>query len=164
MRNCLTLICLFTSFYGQAQTDVFVLEKNGASLKTFAAGTEIALETVYKQWFEGSIELIRHDSVFIDGLVFHYKEIAAIRIKRNKINYITDGTLLMAAGVGVLLLGAINGLYRGDPLKSWYTPASYLTAGGLLALGYLIRSSATKTYTLGKKYTLQYLALSADKN
>jgi hypothetical protein len=164
MKEVFLLICLFASVSVYAQTDVFVLEKKGENVKTFAAGTEIALETVYQQWFEGTIEAIRHDSVFINGIAFHYKEIAAIRLNRNKLNYRTDGTLLMAAGGGVLVLGAVNGLYRGDPAKSWYAPASYITAGGLLLLGYLILRSANKTYTLGGKYTLEYLALSANKN
>jgi hypothetical protein len=164
MKKTILLFCLFASLHGYAQTDVFILEKNGANVKTFAAGTDITMETIYKQWFQGTIELIRHDSIFINGIAFHYKEIAAIRMDRTKINYQTDGTLLMAAGVGVLLLGAVNGLYRGDQVKNWYAPASFITAGGLLLLGYLCRRSANKTYLLGKKYTLQYLALSANKN
>jgi hypothetical protein len=164
MKKGILLFCLFASVSVYAQTDVFILEKKGENIKTFAAGTEISLKTVYQQWFEGTIELIRHDSVFINGIPFHYKEIAAIRLNRKKLNYRTDGTLLMAAGAGVLLLGTVNGLYRGDPVKSWYTPVSYITAGGLLLLGYLILKSANKTYTLGGKYTLQYLALGANKN
>jgi hypothetical protein len=142
---------------------VLVLEKNGENVKTFAASMDITMETIYNQWFSGTIEAIRHDSLYINGAAFHYKEIAVIRRERTKLNYQTDGSLLMIAGGGVLLLGAVNGLYRSDPARKWFTPTSFITAGGLLLLGFFIRKSQFQKYRLGKKYSLQYLALGADK-
>ena len=165
MKKLICYILLFSSLKGLAQQgDVVVLEKRGANLKTYSAGTDIDMQTIYHQWFEGTIEAIRHDSIFINGVAFHYKEIAEIRMERKKLNYRTDGTILIAAGVGVLVLGGVNGLYRGDPAKSWYTPASFITSGGLIGLGLLLRGSNYKKYEMGEKYTLQYLALSAPKN
>ena len=163
MNKLLLLFFLFLSVHGYAQTDVLILEKKGANVKTFAAGTDITLETIYNQWFSGTIEALRNDTVFLNGIGFHYKEIAAIRAERTKLNYRTDGSLLVAAGGGVLLLGAVNGLYRKDQAKDWYTTTSFITAGSLLILGILILKSQYKTYTLGKKYTVEYLALSAGK-
>jgi hypothetical protein len=164
MKKLLPLFCLCASLSGFAQTDVIVLEKKGENVKTFAAGMDITMETIYQQWFQGTIALIKHDSIFINGSVFHYKEIAAIRTDRKHLNYQADGTLLMAAGGGVLLLGAVNGLIRHDNINAWYTTTSYITSGALLLLGYLCLRSTYKTYMLGKKFTLQYLALSANKN
>jgi hypothetical protein len=79
------------------------------------------------------------------------------------IYYSEDGVLLMIAGGGVLLLNAVNGAYRGDKAKSWYTSGSIITAAALIIGGFLLTKSRFKTYHLGKKYTLEYLALDLDK-
>lgn len=163
MKKLFLLFSLFTASYCYAQNDVIMLEKNGERVKTFAAGTDITMETIYQQWFQGTIELLRNDSIFINGAVFSYKEIAAIRLDRKHLNYQADGVLLTAAGGGVLLLGAINGLIRHDQVSAWYSTTSYITSGALLLLGFLCLHSATKTYMIGKKFTLQYLALSVNK-
>jgi hypothetical protein len=154
--------CILGSDLG-AQTNVIILEKNGANVKTFATGTSITFETIYHQWFEGVITAIRHDSVFINDYPFHYKEIASIKIERKNLNYTEDGALLMIAGGGVLLLNAVNGAYRGDKIKSWYTSGSIITSAALLATGFLLIKSRFVKYHLGKKYTLEYLALDLDK-
>ena len=59
----------------------------------------------------------------------------------------------------MLALGAINGLYRGDPPRDWYEPASFITAGALTGLGILMRRSANNKTVIGKKYTLKILPL-----
>jgi len=144
--------------------DVFEILKNGAHEKTFSTGMYLSIQTVYDQWLEGFITAIRHDSIFLNSTPFHYKEIVGIKIARTKLNYTTDGILLMVAGGGVLVLGAVNGLYRGDAPKDWYAPASYITAAALIVLGYILLKSKYKKYTFGKKYTLQYLELNPNKN
>jgi len=155
----------FFCFAQPAQSDdVFELLKNGAHVKTFSTGMYISIQTIYDQWLEGNITAIRHDSIFLSGNPFHYKEITGIRIERTKLNYTTDGVLLMIAGGGVLVLGAVNGLYRGDAPKDWYKPASYITAAALLILGYVLIKSKYKKYIFGKKYTLSYLELNPNKN
>jgi hypothetical protein len=146
-----------------AQTNVIILEKNGANVKTYAAGMNITFETIYHQWFDGVITAIRHDSVFINDYPFHYKEIATIKAERKNLNYTEDGVILIAAGGGVLLLNAVNGAYRGDKIKTWYTSGSFITAGALLITGFLLVKSRYKSYHLGKKFTLEYLALDLDK-
>ena len=155
----LSIICLHVC----GQTNVVILEKNGANVKTYAAGMNITFETIYHQWFDGVITAIRHDSVFINDYPFHYKEIATIQAERKSLNYTEDGVLLMVAGGGVLLLGAVNGAYRGDNAKTWYSSGSFITAGALLVTGFLLTRSRYKNYHLGKKFTLEYLALDLDK-
>ena len=162
MKIYLLLFCVLP-FSGFGQSDVLELKKNGANQKVYSPGMSLTMETIYQQWLEGTITAIRNDSVFLNGLPFHYKEIARIRSERKKFNYTTDGTILLIAGGGVLLLGAVNGLYRGDPIKDWYKPSGFITAGAFIALGLLMRNAAYKKYTLGKKYTLEYLALGANK-
>jgi hypothetical protein len=159
----LALPLLLLPFCSRSQIDVLILKKNGIRVKTYTPGMEINLETIYDQWFEGTLADIRHDSVFLNGLSFHYQEIKAIELSHAKLNYRVDGTILLAAGVGVMALGAVNGLIRGDPANAWYTPTSFITAGALVALGLAVRSAASKRYLLGKKYSLEYLAVSETK-
>jgi hypothetical protein len=161
MKKLLLASSFFIALQCCAQNDVMMLEKNGERVKTFGPGVSIQFETIYQQWFQGTIDFLRNDTVYINGTAFNYKEIATIKINRKHLNYEADGAILVTAGAGVLLIGAINGLIRHDPASAWYTTTSYITSGALLLLGYLLLHSINKTYHLGKKFTLQYLALSA---
>lgn len=159
------LIC-FTAIdlHAFTQTNVVILEKDGANVKTYATGMNITFETIYHQWLGGVITAIRHDSLFINDYPFNYKEIAAIRAERKQLDYSSFGVLFMIAGGGVLLLNAVNGAYRGDKANTWYTSGSFITAGALLVGGFLLtRIRGYKDYHLGKKYTLEYFALDLDK-
>ena len=159
MKIFFTFFLTLTVTHIRAQRDMIVLEKNGNNVKTYSEGIDISFETIYHQWFNGMITAVRHDSIFIDGFPFHYKEIATIKKERKSLNYEADGVLLMVAGGGVILLGAVNGWYRGDNAGSWYTATSYITAGALLIGGYLLTKARYKYYHLGKKYKLTYISL-----
>ncbi|MBS1946438.1 MAG: hypothetical protein JST47_01615 [Bacteroidetes bacterium] len=163
MKTILSFFLLLTAMNTRAQASLLVLEKKGDNIKTYSEGMEISIRTIYHQWFEGTITAMRNDSVYINGFPFHYKEIEALKKTRNALNYETDGLLLMIAGGGVLLLGAVNGLYRHDNAGTWYTPTSYITAGALLSGGYLLTRGRYRYYTLGKKYKLQFLAFDPNK-
>ncbi len=155
------LMLLFSSF-SQAQSDVLILQKNGQNIRSYVPGQPIMLQTVYDQWFDGYVTALRDDSVFINNIPFHYKEIRALRRDRTKLNYVGDGTLLMIAGGGVLALNIINGLYRKDNAGQWFSTGGYIAAGALIAGGYLLRKASTKSYPIGKKYQLHYLDLHKD--
>jgi hypothetical protein len=157
----LPVFCLSQSLV--KSDDIFVLKRHGANLRTYTTGLSFTMETIYDQWFDGTITAIRNDSVFLNGLPFDIKEISAIRRERTKLNYAVDGTILMAAGGGLLLLGAVNGILRGDDFSQWYTPANLIVSGALLVSGFLLRSAHFKKYILGKKYTLEYLELNPNK-
>lgn len=163
MKKCALLFLLVPLFDHAQKNDLLVLQKTGQNVKTYAAGMFFTVETVYHQWFDGVITAIRNDSVFINGLPFHYKEFATVRIERKHLNYETDGGLLMVAGGGVLLLGIVNGLYRGDAPKDWFTATGFITAGAFLLGGFLLRKAHYKTYHLGNKYFFRYLSLDPNK-
>src|ERR1700726_2105647 len=87
----LLLFCLVPNF-SFSQTDVLILQKDGQNIKTYAPGQRIIFETIYEQWFDGMLTDLRNDSVFINGIPFHYNEIKTMRVEREKLNYIQDGT------------------------------------------------------------------------
>ena len=160
----LAVIFFLVPVFSLAQTDdVFVLQKKGENVKMFSVGMQLTMETIYSQWFEGTITAIRHDSVFINGTPFHYKEFKTLKWERSNFNYTAFGSGLLIAGVGVLVLGAVNGAYRGDKVEDWYAPASFITAGAFILTGLVLLKSKYKVYHLGNKYSVHYLDLSANK-
>lgn len=146
-----------------AQTDVLILKKYSQNVKTYAPGMSITMETVYNQWLDGTITAIRHDSVFLNSFPFHYKEIKTIRERRHGLNYAFDGAILMVAGGGSLLLGAVNGLYRKDAASQWYSTGGFITAAALLAGGFTLIKLQYRKYNLGKKFTLEYFEINPNK-
>ena len=122
---------------------------------------EIMMQTVYDQWLEGSITDMRNDSIFINNIPFHVNEIAAIRKNFSKLHLQAGGTVLIAAGVGVLALNVINGLYTNEPSNQWVKPSGWIAAGALIIAGLIMKSARYTTYVIGKKYSLHYLDLRA---
>ena len=183
MKSPLTLsvfLLVISTAFGQ--NNLLLLQKKGKTIQSFYPGKFISLETVNKSYAEGLITKITNDSIYIryfeieksvtayGGVYFdtafrytttiHAKEIGAVILVKGNSNRKRNGTILMVAGGGVMVLGAVNGLYRGDPPKDWYKPSGYITAGALLVTGYLLSKSAVKKYTIGKKYQLKILPLS----
>ena len=164
------------------QNNVLLLRKKNKTIQNYYAGKFIAIETVNKSFADGLITKITNDSIYIrhfdiessmttyGGVYFdtafryttaiHVNEIGVIVVSRKNSNRKRNGIILMAAGGGVMVLGAVNGLYRGEPPKDWYKPSGYITAGALLALGYWMSRTATKKYAIGKKFRLKILPLS----
>ena len=179
--SLLFIIASFLCYSLAAQTNVLLLQKRNKTFKSYYEGHYITLETVDKNFADGVITGIKNDSIYIrhfdiqksysdyGGIYFdtafryttaiHYKDIGAILILNPKSNRKTNGTILMIAGGGVMVLGAVNGLYRGDPPKDWYKPSGYITAAVLFVLGFWLKRSTDKRYSIGKKYDLKILEL-----
>src|SRR6516164_1662095 len=138
------LLLLLTAFLvhaASAQSNELLLKKKNKTIISYFVGHYIMLQTVNNTFADGIITKITKDSIFIqhfdmersetaNGAVYidtafryttaiYYQDIGKILLP---IKYArkTNGTILMVAGGGVLVLGAVNGLYRGDPPKDWY--------------------------------------------
>jgi hypothetical protein len=163
MNKRIILVLFLLPLWAIAQTDVLVLKKRGMEVSSYTIGSELTMRTIYNQWFQGSITNMRNDSIFLNGLPFHYKEIAGIR--RTHLNF--GNTLLpsfmMVVGGGTFVLGAVNGLYRGDQSKDWYTTSGLISGVALLVGGYLLTKTRVKNYRIGKKFQLDYLVLTPGK-
>lgn len=157
MLKATIAILFFIPFIATAQTDVLILKKRGKQIRTYTVGDALTIQTVYDQDFKGKITAMRRDSVFLDNRPWHYKEIANIQRVRIRSGFLMIGTGMMAAGGGFLVLSAVNGLYRGDQFKDWYTTAGLITSGALIIGGYILRKSFYVKYKIGKKYTLEYM-------
>ena len=181
-KAALLIFFLLVNFFAQAQNNVLLLQKKGRIQKSYFAGHYISLETKDGSYADGLIARIQFDTIYIrhfdiqqtatayGGVYFdtafryttaiHYKDIGAfITPVKNLSGGRSRGNLLLIAGGGVLALGAINGLYRGDPPKDWYKASSYITAGALVGLGLLSKHGRKPRTAIGKKYTLKILQL-----
>ena len=47
--------------------------------QAYTIGDPMSFETIYGQWFSGTIQDLHHDTVYIAGQAFNYNEIAVIR-------------------------------------------------------------------------------------
>lgn len=159
MLKAIIFVFFCIPFFTQAQTDVLVLKKRGMEVRTYTIGSELTMMTIYNQWFGGSITDMRHDSIFINGLPFHYKEIAGIRTTHLNFGNTLLPSFMMVVGGGTFVLGAVNGLYRGDKSKDWFTTSGLISGGAFLVGGYLLTKTRVKNYRIGKKFTLDYLVI-----
>jgi hypothetical protein len=157
------LLVFLLPVFVRAQTDLLILKNKGMHVFTYTTGAGLIMETIYNQWIEGTITDMRHDSLYINGAAFHYREISAIRIMHNNFSNSVLSAGMMVAGGGIFVLGAVNGLYRGDKSKDWYTSSGLITGSALVVVGYLLTKTRSRTYRLGKKYRLEYLVLNSNK-
>ena len=177
----LLLLTAFLVHSATAQSNELLVQKKNKTVEKYFVGHYIMLETINHTFADGIITRITKDSIFIqhfdiersetaNGAVYidtsfryttaiYYKDIGKILFP-TRMGRKTNGTILMVAGGGVMVLGAVNGLYRGDPPEDWYKTSSYIVAGALVAAGYWLRKSADKKYPIGKKYHLKILELS----
>jgi hypothetical protein len=161
MKKIITTILYLAPLISLSQTDVLILQKNGRNIKTYAPGTYIMIHTVYDQWLEGTLTDLRNDSVYINNIPFHTHEIDAVRENFSKLHLQSAGTILIIAGVGVLALNVINGIYTNESAGDWVKTSGWITAGAFIIAGILMKSAKYKNYKIGKKYTLHYLNLRA---
>ena len=85
MNKTLILSLFLLPVLSRAQTDLLILQHNGSEVRTYTVGTDLEMRTIYDQWFQGPITGMSHDSVFVNGMGFSYKEIGAIRDRRQHI-------------------------------------------------------------------------------
>ena len=162
MKKIITAILFLIPLISLSQTDVLILQKNGRNIRTYAPGQTILIETIYVQWLGGTLTALRNDSVFINNIPFHVHEIRTIRQEFKKWKYYEDGTILIAAGVGVLVLNVVNGIYTNEPAGQWVKASSWIAAGALILGGIFMRRARYRDYHLGKKFSLHYLNMQVD--
>jgi hypothetical protein len=161
MKKIIPALLFLIPLISHSQTDVLLLQKNGRNIKTYAPGMYITIHTVYDQWLEGTLTDLKNDSVYVNGIPFHVHEIDELRENFSKLHLQSAGTILIVAGVGILALNVINGIYTNESSGEWIKPSGWITAGAFIAAGVILKTMKYKNYPIGKKYTLHYLDLRA---
>src|ERR1700722_6669424 len=153
MRRIFILSICFIPFFSQAQRDVLVLQRRGMHEQAYTIGDPMVFQTIYGQWFNGTIEDLHHDTVYIAGQAFNYHEIAVIR-RSSKAGWSQAGKYMMIVGGGFVAISAINGALRQDHPNQWFTTSGYIIGGVLLAGGFLLAEVTPNNYKLGGRFKL----------
>jgi hypothetical protein len=102
------------------------------------------------------------DTLWHDKRKIAVKDIDAFERLDQSVNYIKDGTILQVIGGGYILLNVINTLSSGDQLFDDNNGARLAIAAAVFAVGTLMHHSRNPYLQVGRKYRLQYVALSPE--
>lgn len=175
---------LFISLSTFSQTaDFITVKKKGRTIQTFFAGSNIEFVSSSGAYINASINGIAHDTLYLQEFVvqrllttfgtyildtlgsyhykFHYNQIAALG-KKEKRGFSKSGSGASLFGGGVILTIASGVVFLADRDK--FSAPLLLASAGLGAFGYFLLKSGGKPLTIGKKYTLQYMNMSASKS
>jgi hypothetical protein len=166
-------------FVVHAQSAFLVLKKHHRTIETFFTGSYINCKTNKGEWLDGRINNITDDTLCLklfelvhfinawgmpasDTLWGHQrklavKNIAAFPRRDQSVNYIKNGTILLAGGAGYIILNVINTLSSGDALFDNNNSTRLSIAAVIFAAGMLIHHSRSNELSLGKRYRLVYL-------
>lgn len=158
ISRILVALLLLIPFFSEAQRDVLVLQRRGMHEQAYTVGDPFVFETIYGQWFNGTIEDLHHDTIYIAGQAFNYNEIAAIG-RSSKSGWSRAGTYMLIIGGGFAGISAINGALRQDHPNQWFTVSGYIIGGALLAGGVVASFFTPKYYKLGGRFKLTYLQI-----
>lgn len=177
-------LLLFIAVASNAQTgegNMLFLKKKNKTIARYYKGSPIAFYTSENMPVSGVIDMITPDSLYLyqynirriqrmDGgvvfdtagkysLNFSLKNIGSFPAGKQKgKNIITDGTLLMLAGGGYLILNIFNTTRQGDPPFGEENLPVVLMSAGAVITGYLLKQAWPKRFKLGKKYNLRVIA------
>lgn len=174
--SILLVLCFMGTTMAQP-SDFITLKKRGKTIKTFFKGSTVEFSAINGSSYRVVIDDIRHDSLFVTEYIivqmptrlgvyvldtatryhyqFHYKDIRAIHYEKKGFNFRNSGYSLMG-GSALLLVGS-GVSYLADRDK--FSPALLGAAAGLGLVGYLLTRLQITNFVIGKKYSLQYIAV-----
>lgn len=181
MTRCLLLFFYFIisqAAFSQ-QSDFISLKKNGRTIKNYFTGSSFDFVHANGSMVSGIIDRIYKDTLYMYqydirmsptpwgtrfadtigkyDLKYSFREIAAIPKPGKGFEFIRNGTLFMVGGIGYAALHTINGLIQ----KSKIEPATLAISGGVALVGFGMRKLRKYYYTIGKKYTIDYVQLTS---
>ncbi len=180
MIRYLIIILLFSSNTALSQpSDYIAVKKNGKTIRSYYAGTQIEMVTKAGAYRNALITKIINDSIYLReylirqvvtqfgfyvvdtagsfSYVYHYQDIKSIGKKEKGFNVRGSGAALL--GGGILLTVASAVVYLVDRDK--FSPVLMGTSAGLAGIGYLMSKAGNKGIVIGKnKYRLEYIKLS----
>lgn len=178
----ISFVAMFSFFSIKGQSsDLLILKKNNRTLQTFFPGNEIIFNTSTR-YYDAVIQSINHDSLFLiqydirqvptslgiyilDTLgtypfAVNYKEITGFgKYGNKKFNWAGSGGALLGGGTLLTTVGLGTWLFTKP--KTTYYASPYLVGGAALlaGIGYFLAKASGKKMALGKKYTLEYIAV-----
>ena len=176
------LLLLTQTTTAQSLDYISVKKKNGRTVKNVYAGSTVLLQTVQGTYWQGPVESIRNDSLYLTIydvrtyatvwgtrmrdtisryiLGLHYNEIARIHLNK-RLSFVerTGGTLLMLGGGGYFAVNVLNGAFFNEPITEKKNLTKLGIAVGTFGLGYLMNKLFSTDGFSKKKHQIVYVDL-----
>jgi hypothetical protein len=170
----------------QVSDFITVKKRNNRTVKSYFPGSPIICETFYGNHFNGYVDAVRNDSVFIkqydirqvptmwgvaklDTIAtyvtgVHYKHIRMMIFKeRASLGFIRSGTIFIIGGLGYAALNIINAGYLRQSVKDKDNLEKLGIAGGVAGAGFLLKYLDNRSRRNHKKYKIEYIHMNTPK-
>ena len=181
MNRCiLAFFAVFIITSSFAQSDFIQLKKKNKVIKTWFRGNDFYGQLSNGQWITAVIYKIQYDSLYLRpyivrtlpnrlGLPFldttyygimpvHINALHAFPKEGEAFSYVKNGLIFQIAGGGYILLNVINTLSDNEPVFGSDNLPQLTIAAGVLAVGVVLGLTHKSTYTIGKKYRIEYIS------
>ena len=170
----LLLFCITHSF---SQSDLLVMKQKNQVIQTWIPGSVIDFQFSNKQWIEGIIKIVRHDSILMEQIIvrtipdaFGFPKIdtAKMGLLKLHVNEIygmpkrdfgggifSNGILFQLGSGAYIFLNLFNSLIHNEQVFSSVNLTRLGIAGGVFVVGSLLRASHKTYIVIGKKYHMQ---------
>lgn len=180
-RTIFVAVFFLLALSSSAQMEDYIILKkpNNRHVNSYFKGSRISLQRADGQLFDGIIESIRNDSVFIRQwqvrtymtqfgttrvdtagyLIYgmHYQEIfSIIPNKKDHWKFVKNGSIFMIGGAGYALVNVINGAYLDEPIDDPDNLKSLGIALGIAGGGFILNRIYHSKKKRGKLYKIEY--------
>jgi hypothetical protein len=180
----LLLWLLLFSLTAQAQSDLLVLKRGYHTEQTWINGSTINFQFSNRQWLQGVIKKIQHDSIWVslmnirqvaNGFGFPTMDTAWVGLLNLHVNEVygmprndvagifTNGALLQIGSAAFIFLNLFNTLTHNEPLFTPVNSTRLGIAAGTFLVGTLLHISHRTYIRLGKRYRLETIHTSQEK-
>lgn len=185
MKLLLALFCCAILLNTSAQSDLMVLKKRNHVVQTWVKGSFIDFQFSSRQWIQGYIKDILHDSLIIDQFVInkvpgplgfarfdtarmgpfklHIKEIYGLPKRTYGSSIISSGALFQLGGGAYIFLNIFNSLTKKEPVFGSRNLTGIGIAAGVFLFGKILEWSHQPFVVIGKKYRLETITSSVSK-
>ena len=174
----LSLLSFLVCCVSVAQNDFIILKKNDRTVKTLFAGSAVSFATSLR-YYSGRIDYIEKDSIFLleydirqvpttlgvymlDTIAtyhskIYYRDILKIGNPKKGFDLAASGGSLFGGGVLITTVGLGTWLFTKSGDRYHASPKLVIGAAILAGAGYAILKTGTSSYSIGKKYQLNYI-------
>jgi hypothetical protein len=180
MKLLILLLFCTSSLVAFSQNDLLVLKQRNHVVQTWVTGSYIDFQFSSKQWIQGRIKKILHDSLVIDQMILkfsfsgidsthfglfklHVKEICGLPKKTYGGGFISNGRLFQLGGAAYILVNIFNSINHQGQVFSQKNLTGIGIAAGVFIIGKLLASTYKSFIVIGKKYTLETITSSVTK-
>jgi len=175
----LSALPLLFCYIAVAQNDFIVLKKNDRTLKTMFTGSNVSFTTNLR-YYSGRISSIEKDSIYLleydvrqiptsmgvymlDTIAtyrtgIYYRDILKILNNRKGFDVAASGGSLLGGGILLTTIGLGTWIFTKSGDRYHASPKLVIGSAALGAVGFALLKTNSSSYTIGKKYQLNYIS------